>query len=456
VGVLILATLLEIGCGDVYRPTIVPEPVSPPDPQNFHAAFTSASNGHVNPGGAVQIDVSGDSNSGEASVGLSPVHLATQASSTLATRVWTANRDSDSVSSFFAATGASGSTVGIPTTINLVPGSRPVFVHSTEPTSMYVANVGDGVNPGSINAISASTLAVTATIPVGVYPWAMAETPDTHKLYVVNRDSNNLTSINTVDRSTAATIAVGASPQWAMSRVDSRRVYVLALDGSLSTIDSEYTSGTLDKVLSVIQVGGGASSFYYDSRLNRLYIPQPKTSSVAIYDATPDPPNLLATLPITGNPIGATALQDGTRAYVASYSIDANSANCTATQVVGQPLQPCVNLLVTVIDENSNTIRKVIQVPEFAEGSPITSTVSCTDPTEVRFRFFIASSADSSKVFISSCDAGGVEIVKTSNDSFVLSMPQPVSVLSPVQFNPNAPTVAFPPPQPPLFVIAGP
>ena len=97
----VLAALICISCGDVYRPTIVPQPVTPPNPENFHAIFTANANGTANPGSALQIDVSGDTTAGTTNVGIAPVHIAAQAgSSSILTRIWAANPGSDSVSVF--------------------------------------------------------------------------------------------------------------------------------------------------------------------------------------------------------------------------------------------------------------------------------------------------------------------------------------------------------------------
>jgi YVTN family beta-propeller protein len=459
---LLLASLICISCGDTYRPTIVPNPVTPPDPQNFHAAFTANSNGAVNPGSALQLDSSGDTNAGTTKVGIAPVHIAAQAGSVATSiRVWAANPGSDSVSVFSSA-GTLGQ-IGTATTLNLEPGAHPVFIHSTENSAMYVANAGNG----TVNAMSTGVLAITATIPVGTTPWALAETPDGHKLYAVNRDSNNVTSINTTDRSIAATIPVGVSPQWAAARSDSKRVYVLASDGTLSSINSEFTSGQQDTVVN--EQVGGASFFYYDNRLNRLWVPHSTGTTVGIFDAAADPPRLLNTIDLTApitaggsdapcpagcTPVGVTALQDGTRAYIVSYALDSTTSNCITTQVVGQVAQPCVALQVTVIDETNNTVRSVIRPPEFAAGSPVTTTVNCA--TDARFRLFAVSSADSTRVHVASCDAGGVLTFRTSDDTYVTTVKAPVSVLNPIQYNPNNPTSLFPPPQSPLFLIAGP
>src|SRR5579862_443816 len=69
-----VATLLEISCGQVYRPVVIPIAVTPPSSQNFHEIFSINTNTQANPGTALQIDVSGDTSIGAANMGVSPTH----------------------------------------------------------------------------------------------------------------------------------------------------------------------------------------------------------------------------------------------------------------------------------------------------------------------------------------------------------------------------------------------
>src|SRR5579864_1082076 len=302
VAALLVCFLICIACGDVYRPTIIPNPVPIPPPQNFHTAFSVNQNGTIYPGTGMQVDVSGDQNAGTTKLAMGPVHATVLGSS-----VWSANFVSDSVSVFSEA--VSSGSIGSATSVNLVPGSKPVFVASTDTSTMYVANSGQLTDPNTattyyavdaiLNASIPSTAVITEIrLPGAITPWALAETPDKKKLYVVNRDSNNVTVVNTVDKTINTTLSagIGISPRWAIARSDSTRVYILANDGTLSTID---TTQATDQVISSISVGTGVDSFYYDNRLNRLYIPNPTTSSVAIYDISGDPPRLLTTIDLT-------------------------------------------------------------------------------------------------------------------------------------------------------------
>lgn len=70
------ATLITISCGQVYRPVVIPINITPPNSQNFHAVFAINTNIQANPGTAMQIDVSGDSDIGQENMGISPTHMA--------------------------------------------------------------------------------------------------------------------------------------------------------------------------------------------------------------------------------------------------------------------------------------------------------------------------------------------------------------------------------------------
>lgn len=431
---LLFCFLICIACGDVYRPTIIPNPVQPPDPKNFHSLFTVNQNGATNPGTGMQVDVSGDSSNGVTKVAMMPVHAALQGS-----HVWVANNLSDSVSVFTTALGSSVP-IGASTNVNLPQGARPVFVHSTESTEMYVADSGQLTDPNThlpyyaVDAINSVSSVIDTEIRVtGTTPWGLAETPDGKQLFVVNRDSNNVSVVSTVDKLETTVLPVGASPRWAVVRSDGARVYVLSHDdGLVTTINS---SAIPDQVLGTTNVGAGADFLFYDSRHDRLYVPNPTTGTVAILDATVDPPANLATINLTApipagggapcpasgcSPVSVTALPDGTRAYIASFYIDSTSANCQQTA--------CFQAQVTVVDELTNQVTKAIALPQVS----VSSMGNCA---AARFRLSAAVAFDSSRVYISSCDGGGVSSINPAGDQYFAAIPAPGSSFAPTLMN---------------------
>lgn len=157
VAAIALATLLEISCGQVYRPVVIPTGTTPPNPANFHAVFGISANVPLNPGSALQIDVSGDTDIGQAAMGVNPTHGAILSNNS---RAFVANAGAslcaggaDSVTAFFPAGGSSTST-GLGTT-----------------TSFPLLNVGSSQS-SSISAISEAgdlvTIALSSPIATAI------------------------------------------------------------------------------------------------------------------------------------------------------------------------------------------------------------------------------------------------------------------------------------------------
>lgn len=399
--------LICLSCGDQFRPVAIPIAPPPPDPKSFHLVVVLSDNGLQNRGAGSSLDVSGDTNIGVAQLGLGPAHAALLPNGS---RLYVANRLEDSVSSYAPNTTTTVATASLPAN------SNPVFVHTTENGTVYVANFGTN----TVAAISATTNAAQSPlIQVGNHPVALAETPDQKKLYAVNQGDGTVTSISVVDKTVSATIATGALPVWAVARSDSARVYVLnSGSGTVSTIDP-----ATDLVLGLpVPVGKGANYMTYDRKQNRLYISNPVANTLTALNISADPPALLFTLPVAASPTTVAALPDGSRVYVASVSLAGGNA-------ISQ---------VTVVNAGDGSVRTVIPLSSVPAGCGV-----------ARFELFIAASADSSKVFVGNCDAGNTSIIRTSDDTKVLDIPAPLSAMTP-------PNGGNPLPQNPVFVLAGP
>ena len=351
-GILMLG-LIGVSCGDQYRPVAIPIVPPAPDPQSIHFVLVLSDNGANDPGASSRLDVSGDTNIGVAQLGLGPSHATLTPSGS---RVYVVNTREDSVSSYSPGTITS---TAIPVvTTSLPAGSSPVFVHTTESGTVYVANFGSN----TVAAISTSTnVVLNPLIPVGAQPVALAETPDQKKLYAVNQGSGTVSAINLVDRTVSQTIATGTTPVWAVARSDSARIYVLNSDsGTVSAIDT-----ATDALLSSVPVGAGANYMVYDGKLNRLYVTNPTTNTVTALDISADPPTVLFTVPVVAGPSSVAVLPDGSRIYVVSSQ---KVPPCTSDP---SDLQLCLSSQVTVINAGGS-VRKTI---------PLESTVNVTAAT---------------------------------------------------------------------------
>ena len=504
--VLIVALIMS-GCGDVYRPVVIPNPPPTPDPEASHNAFVISDNGPANKGTTMQVNVSGDTNMGAVPLGIAPVHASLTGTGG---RVLSANSLGDSVSVITPASAFGG--IAKVADVVLPTGFHPSFVTTEETTAFYVG--GNGATPelGFVN--SSNALVDIKPVPGSAgTTLSMAETSDLKKVYVASSNANSVTPFNTIDHSANTAIPV-ATPVWVSARSDAGRVYVLSqATGELieiNPLDDSLVTNTVD-------AGAGANYMFYDPHLNRLYITNPVASTATVVNVAPASAQPLRTIPIAAatrdaadvcsvaspgavKVVSATALLDGTRAYIGGYTtlatgISISNASGDGTLVTysyaagsGPSLAPGMGITITGLKPdtfNGNyTIATVgtgtFQVFSPTPGSPDlpaagvgaaqsicpqVTVLNASDNSvrsvipldrapaafgcDVRFRLSMAASADSKKVYVGSCDAGGVTVIHTDVDQVAVKLAAPPSA---------APSLAgqAPPPQNPVFVVAGP
>ncbi|MGA2459377.1 MAG: YncE family protein [Terriglobales bacterium] len=437
------------GCGDTFRPIIIPNPPQFPNPAASHTVVSINDNGTLVSGTAMVIDVSGDSEASVANVGLAPVHAVQQTGS----QVLVANHSvTGAAADSLTKLNFSGAVIFSTSTISLPANSAPNFVATTETSFAYVLmpNYLDpttNVVVPSIQVVNTAANNLVATIPVGNNPDAMAETPNAQKLYVANQADNTIYGFNTADRSSRMIVNGSFNgPLWLVARSDSQRLYVLNGNGVVSTVDTSSTLGP-DSVIPSSINAPGAAYMLYDGNKNRLYIPG--GTQLTILDVSQSIPTVLAGGPITiptvapssrgaSDPCSTTspqpltvaavaALPDGSRAYVGAYYEDASDNFCPQ---------------VTVIDAASNTIETYLAIPGFPAYDAFCSPAQ--SQRAPRFRIMMAAGGDSSRAYLSSCDGGNVNFIDTSTDTYILNVPAPIG------------SRLNNPPQNPVFLFAGP
>jgi DNA-binding beta-propeller fold protein YncE len=500
-----LATMLWMSCGQIYRPVVIPINNIPPNPEDFHEVFSINNNTPFNYGTGMQIDVSGDTDIGVANMGVNPTHAAILPNDS---RVFVANAgsqngiDADSVTAFFPATDTrTASGIGAPTVFSLPtvgpnnPATNqpsyycpylPVFMATSQNSSVFVADYGAENSPNcnvastdSVAIINPTTNTITqiSYLPAATHPVAMAETPNGLNLYVANQGNNTVTNLSPIDLSTQAVTPVGSEPTWIVSRVDGQRVYVVTQgDGNLWTLNA-----ATNLVMSTQSVGGAGANFVlYDNSLNRLYVTNPNAGAVYVFDATVDPPNLLATVSIpapppcaasaglcsAAAPVSVAALPDTTRFYVASYAISTAGIPCPDPTVTASQ---CIIPQVTVYDANTFAVKTTV-FPLLSTTSTATTTnfalapvAFCSPnipytPAATRFRMSAAAAADSSRVYASMCDGGQVAVIIANANDLAVGSNTPDTLVTDLA----APYSAGPPqangeplPQNPVFLLVG-
>jgi DNA-binding beta-propeller fold protein YncE len=215
----------------------------------------------------------------------------------------------------------------------------------------------------------------------------------------------------------------------ALASPDNSAVYVMTTSG-VSVIDA-----LTDQVIGGgLITGGQPNSIAYDTKLNHLYVTD-TGGRVGAFDAGVAPgglPTALFLAPPGSFPgaIGVAPLPDGTHFYVLANSAD-------------------TSLELTSVDSRTFGFGVPYPLNNLNSGGAAAPAVPyCVG---VRFRYMVGASADSRRVYVSSCDAGGTYIFRTSDNSGVFMLPSP-----------NQPPIVPPPPaqpvyprQNPVFLITG-
>ncbi len=389
--------LLELGCGDQYRPVANPIISGGGQPAATHYAYVVNYNAN-GAGSTTQIDVSGDTNVAVNSMGVGSIAEAFPPNSDA---LFVANSGNDTVSEYLPIL------AGAITTIALLPGSHPVFVSSAQTGFMYVINSGTNSqcgSTGSISTISLTTLTVTDTACVGVNPTSMVQIPATNIIYVLNQgDTNNPASISVFSPGsgvtatiTAANGGLGANPVSLTASTDGNWVFVVTQGSAGSAGALDIISVGASSIGASVPLGVQPTFSVIDPVLNRLYVTNTGDNTVSVFDATnvnlsntPAMPTL-ATVNVGTGPIGLTALVDGTKFYVANAGSDD----------------------VTVVSASSYSVLSTVALA--AGANPV----------------WIASDPTASRVYVANQGTTNTTIIQTSNNTVTLNIAAPPQVSS--------------------------
>ena len=122
---------------------------------------------------------------------------------------------------------------------------------SPDGETAYVADAGTN----AVSVIDLTTDAVTATIPVGLYPDSLAVTPNGGSVYVANTSSESISVIDTATDTVTATIPIAGGPQQVANYPGGGSVFATTGDG-VSVINTEENTvvGTLTDAPNAIAV----------------------------------------------------------------------------------------------------------------------------------------------------------------------------------------------------------
>ena len=189
---------------------------------------------------------------------------------------------------------ATGATIA-----SIATGTTPVGIAvNSAGTRVYVANRGSG----TVSTIDAATNKVIGTTAVGSLPQQVALSTDGTRLYVTNAGNGTVSVVNTSTFANVATVPVGPSPNGVALSRDGSLAYVVNGNNTMSVIDT----ATNTKVTGTLSAETGAlGQVAVTPDGNKLYI----SNSNGVFLRTVslihvDPP------PATGNPGTGPVFED--------------------------------------------------------------------------------------------------------------------------------------------------
>jgi YVTN family beta-propeller protein len=286
---------------------------------------------------------------------------------------------------------------------------------------------GVGVN-GVADAIDTATYTVTAQIPVGVCPVYAIGTPDTKRVFVLNRGSDTITVINSQNNAldqcpvplvvTPPSTVPSCPAPYNTNQIGQPITYHPALPLSLAAVNALNTvtpgSGNPPNGTTGLPAVAGPVYAEYNQKTGLLVVSNYDGNTINIIDVSLDQYGndsatfgTTYTVQVGKNPAAVTVLADGTRAYVANQS----------------------DSTVTIVNLSSHTIEKTLPV----QGHP-RSVVSTQNSLY-------------GKVYVVSPDNPFVSIIRTDQDilsTTVLVQGNPIDVRtnSPDTTSANANTVS--------------
>ena len=129
----------------------------------------------------------------------------------------------------------------------------------------------------SVAGVAAGQVFLTS-LPVGSYPVAVAVNPQTNKIYVVNRNSNNVTVIDGATNNTT-TVSAGSMPIALAIHPVTNKIYVANAGNNTLTIIDGTTNLT-----STVGVGNYPTGLDVNPVTNRIYVADYSSNAVTVVD----------------------------------------------------------------------------------------------------------------------------------------------------------------------------
>jgi YVTN family beta-propeller protein len=302
------------------------------------------------------------------------------------------------------------------TAINTNPYSHTATITVT-PVNVgyaYVANSGSN----DVSVIDRGNNTVSATIPVGSTPIAVAASADGQRVYVGNYNSNSVSVINTSDNSIVTTVSVGSQPVGITISPNDQNIYVANESGnSVSVIHTDDFSNY--NVAATVPVGNTPFGIVVSPDGSHVYVTNYNSNDVSVINAATN--TVSATVSVGNSPKELTISHDGSKVYVVNYnsygliSVINTSDNSVSPLNVGIGGGP---QSITISPDDSRLYvagggYNNVFVLDASTGAGITSFAAGSNTIG------LAISADGSELITTNIADNSVSVINTSNGSSI-------------------------------------
>src|SRR3990170_8404228 len=248
-------------------------------------------------------------------------------------------------------------------------------------------------NSNDVSLINTATNTVIATIPVGALPQGIAVTPDGSEVYVSHADAQAVFIIDTLTNTVVDIVGLPNRSQEVEITPDGMKAYVVVQDGNAVAVINTATR-------TVTNVIGGFNSPHgigITPDGTKAYVtnfgPSHSGTTVSVIDISTN--TIIATIPVGQGPIGVAITPDNTKVYVANNVTSTVSVINTATNTVIATL-PTVGGLIDVEITPDGTEAFVTGGPSTTIIDTATDTVISSFPLgAVKFAF----TSDGTKIY---------------------------------------------------------
>ena len=307
---------------------------------------------------------------------------------------------------------------------------------------VYVANSGNG----TVSVISEAAKTVIATIPVGDEPQAVAVDPALGVVYVANQGDGTVSVISEATKTVTATIPVGivgiySHPDGVAVDPALGVVYVANGQGGTVSVISEATN----TVTTNIPVGHDDALFgvAVDPSAGTVYVTN-VNDAVSVINATTN--TVTATIPVGSHPNGVAVDPSAGTVYVTNYDSNIMSVISEATNTVTATIPVGSHALWVAVDSSAGAVYvtnygdSMVSVIDAATNT-VTATIAVTDGAANG----VAVDPSTSTAYVTGGSTDTVSVI-SSNVPVSLSFPAPPSGQQGVAYSDTLTAIAGVPP----------